>query len=220
MRRTPRSCSTGSRRVRSCTGNAASPGRSSTPGCRPTGRSPRPSAARASSSGHSRRTRRDCLGSMYGDKPDRWTPELEGIERLRFIVNCLTRLRFVDGKGRLVLAYKGTIEDAPRGAMPWFRHPERATRKECLRLRPLVGARVPGRAGPALSRHGLRLGRRPHGAEARPRIAARAFAVPQPSPGRRLISRRGPRRHPPTGCRSGPRSAGRCGCPPAGAECS
>ena len=72
------------------------------------------------------------LGSMYGDVPDRWSASLDGEERLRFIVNCLTRLRFVDRKGRLVLSHKGTVEDAPRGALPWFRHPERATRKDAL----------------------------------------------------------------------------------------
>ena len=72
------------------------------------------------------------LAAMYGDLPDRWSPALEGTERLRFIVNCLTRLRLVDRRGRLVLSHKGTIEDAPRGTMPWFRHPERATRKDAF----------------------------------------------------------------------------------------
>jgi bis(5'-nucleosyl)-tetraphosphatase (symmetrical) len=72
------------------------------------------------------------LDSMYGDAPDRWSASLAGEERLRFIVNCLTRLRFVDHKGRLVLSHKGTIGDAPKGAIPWFRHPERATRKDVL----------------------------------------------------------------------------------------
>ncbi len=68
------------------------------------------------------------LAGMYGDAPDRWSPALAGVDRLRFIVNCLTRLRFVDRKGRLQLAYKGTVADAPAGNLPWFRHPERATR--------------------------------------------------------------------------------------------
>jgi bis(5'-nucleosyl)-tetraphosphatase (symmetrical) len=72
------------------------------------------------------------LAAMYGDEPDRWSPTLTGTARLRFIVNCLTRLRFVDRKGRLVLGHKGTIEDAPQGAMPWFRHPERATRTDAF----------------------------------------------------------------------------------------
>jgi bis(5'-nucleosyl)-tetraphosphatase (symmetrical) len=72
------------------------------------------------------------LAGMYGDEPDRWSPALEGMERLRFTVNCLTRLRFVDRKGRLRLAYKGGIADAPAGLVPWFRHPERATRGDAL----------------------------------------------------------------------------------------
>jgi bis(5'-nucleosyl)-tetraphosphatase (symmetrical) len=72
------------------------------------------------------------LAGMYGDAPDRWSPALEGADRLRFVVNCLTRLRFVDRKGRLLLAHKGTIADAPAGCLPWFRHPERATRGDGL----------------------------------------------------------------------------------------
>lgn len=72
----------------------------------------------------------DFLSNMYGDLPDRWSPELTGAGRLRFAVNCLTRLRFVDAEGRLLLAYKGTIEKAPRGSIPWFRHAERATRDD------------------------------------------------------------------------------------------
>jgi bis(5'-nucleosyl)-tetraphosphatase (symmetrical) len=72
------------------------------------------------------------LGAMYGDAPDRWSPSLAGDERLRFIVNCLTRLRFVGRDGRLVLSHKGGIGDAPPGAMPWFRHPGRETRRDAL----------------------------------------------------------------------------------------
>ena len=37
---------------------------------------------------------------MYGDKPDRWDEALEGTARLRFIVNCFTRLRYLDAHGR------------------------------------------------------------------------------------------------------------------------
>ena len=75
-----------------------------------------------------RKDRRALLEEMYGDAPDRWTPSLKGTDRLRFTVNCLTRLRFVDRKGRLLLGHKGGIAEAPAGGLPWFRHPERATR--------------------------------------------------------------------------------------------
>jgi len=72
------------------------------------------------------------LEDMYGNEPDRWSPALRGADRLRFTVNCLTRLRFVDRKGRLLLAYKGAVADAPSGSLPWFRHPERATRGDAV----------------------------------------------------------------------------------------
>ena len=45
---------------------------------------------------------------LYGDQPDRWDDRLEGAERLRFIVNCFTRLRYVDAGGRLMLRVKGS----------------------------------------------------------------------------------------------------------------
>ena len=70
----------------------------------------------------------DLLSEMYGDLPDRWSPSLAGIDRLRFAVNCFTRLRYVDTNGRLMLGLKGPPGEAPREAMPWFRHPARATR--------------------------------------------------------------------------------------------
>jgi bis(5'-nucleosyl)-tetraphosphatase (symmetrical) len=72
------------------------------------------------------------LADMYGDAPDRWSEDLSGADRLRFTVNCFTRLRFVDRKGRLLLGYKGSVADAPAGSIPWFRHPARATRADAL----------------------------------------------------------------------------------------
>ena len=74
----------------------------------------------------------EFLASMYGDEPDRWSPSLAAADRLRFSVNCLTRLRFVDADGRLLLAHKGTITEAPPGAIPWFRHPARRTRGDAI----------------------------------------------------------------------------------------
>jgi bis(5'-nucleosyl)-tetraphosphatase (symmetrical) len=58
---------------------------------------------------------------MYGDKPDRWDPALKGAERLRYIVNCFTRLRFVDAEGRLELHAKGSPKKPQRESLvPWF----------------------------------------------------------------------------------------------------
>jgi len=49
----------------------------------------------------------DFIEHMYGNKPRRWSDELSGWKRLRFTVNCLTRLRFCDDQGRLKLKYTG-----------------------------------------------------------------------------------------------------------------
>ena len=58
---------------------------------------------------------------MYGDKPDRWDDDLAGAERLRYIVNCFTRLRYLDADGRLALRAKGAPKKAQSESLiPWF----------------------------------------------------------------------------------------------------
>jgi bis(5'-nucleosyl)-tetraphosphatase (symmetrical) len=65
---------------------------------------------------------------MYGNKPDRWDPRLRHMDRWRFITNCLTRLRFCGPDGRLALKEKGPPGSQAKGLIPWFAHPQRATR--------------------------------------------------------------------------------------------
>jgi bis(5'-nucleosyl)-tetraphosphatase (symmetrical) len=68
-----------------------------------------------------RRNPENLFKGMYGDKPDRWNEALAGAERLRFIVNCFTRLRYVDADGRLHLRFKGSPQRAQRDSLiPWF----------------------------------------------------------------------------------------------------
>jgi bis(5'-nucleosyl)-tetraphosphatase (symmetrical) len=62
---------------------------------------------------------------MYGDEPPQWRDDLNGMERLRFIVNCFTRLRYCDSEGRLALQYKGAPGTQAEGFMPWFQVPDR-----------------------------------------------------------------------------------------------
>ena len=71
---------------------------------------------------------RDFLRRMYGNEPDLWVDELAGDDRLRFVVNALTRLRIVDDAGRMQLRFKDAAAAAPARTMPWFDHSERATR--------------------------------------------------------------------------------------------
>lgn len=70
---------------------------------------------------------RAFLFGMYGNKPKKWKPGLTGIERLRFITNCLTRLRFCTAEGKLALGEKGRLGSQAPGLYPWFRVPGRRT---------------------------------------------------------------------------------------------
>jgi len=74
----------------------------------------------------------DFLSKMYGNQPDQWTNELKRWDRLRFSVNCFTRLRYVDANGRLKLKTKGTPGSQPEDCVPWFQASKRQTKKEKL----------------------------------------------------------------------------------------
>ena len=69
----------------------------------------------------------EFLSRMYGNEPDLWSEDLEGWDRLRYITNCFTRLRYVDPEGRLNLRDKGAPGSQPRGHLPWFAVPGRAS---------------------------------------------------------------------------------------------
>lgn len=67
----------------------------------------------------------DFLRQMFGDQPALWQQELRGYERLRCIVNYLTRMRYCYADGSLDFAYKGRIESKPEALTPWFAVPNR-----------------------------------------------------------------------------------------------
>jgi len=69
---------------------------------------------------------RALLDHLYGNEPAYWQDKLSAWERLRFIVNALTRLRFCDANGALELTENGPPEDAPQGLYPWFGVPGHA----------------------------------------------------------------------------------------------
>ncbi len=75
-----------------------------------------------------RRDPRSFFAQMYGDQPDHWSDDLAGPERLRFVVNVLTRLRVCTPDGRIDLKRKGPPPDASSGYRPWFEHECRASR--------------------------------------------------------------------------------------------
>ena len=68
---------------------------------------------------------RSFLEKMYGDKPDRWDESLRGMDRLRVIVNAMTRLRVCTADGRMALEFKGEPGETRGTMIPWFDMPGR-----------------------------------------------------------------------------------------------
>lgn len=69
----------------------------------------------------------DFLQAMYGNTPDHWRDGLTGTDRLRVIVNALTRLRFCSADGVMDFESTESASAAPAGLMPWFEVPGRRT---------------------------------------------------------------------------------------------
>ena len=67
------------------------------------------------------------LRQMYGNTPDHWNASLTGPDRLRVIVNALTRLRFCSAQGVMDFDSTESASAAPPGLMPWFDVPGRST---------------------------------------------------------------------------------------------
>jgi bis(5'-nucleosyl)-tetraphosphatase (symmetrical) len=61
---------------------------------------------------------RDFLANMYGSKPERWDDRLAGWDRLRVIVNAMTRMRFCTADG--VMEFQSNGVEAPAGYLPWY----------------------------------------------------------------------------------------------------
>jgi bis(5'-nucleosyl)-tetraphosphatase (symmetrical) len=67
----------------------------------------------------------DLAREMYGNEPDHWSEQLTGYDRLRVIINAMTRLRICTPEGRMDFSHKGGLEDIPPGYLPWFEVPGR-----------------------------------------------------------------------------------------------
>ena len=60
------------------------------------------------------------LGKMYGNSPNAWSAKLSGYKRLRFIINCLTRMRMLSADAHLDLNFSGSPWRARKGLRPWY----------------------------------------------------------------------------------------------------
>ncbi|MDE2400339.1 MAG: symmetrical bis(5'-nucleosyl)-tetraphosphatase [Burkholderiales bacterium] len=70
---------------------------------------------------------REFLTVMYGNEPARWQDDLEGADRWRCVINCLTRVRFCTLDGTMDFSAKEGAGAAPEGLLPWFEVPGRRT---------------------------------------------------------------------------------------------
>ncbi len=70
----------------------------------------------------------EFFNHMYGDLPDHWREDLRGPERVRVIINALTRLRYCDREGNIDLRFRGPPGSQPSDLLPWFQVPGRRSR--------------------------------------------------------------------------------------------
>lgn len=72
----------------------------------------------------------DFFTTMYGNTPSLWDDALQGEERLRYIVNAFTRMRYCRSDDSLDFSANMSPHHAPFGLTPWFYIPERKTHTE------------------------------------------------------------------------------------------
>ena len=74
----------------------------------------------------------DLLRDMYGNQPDLWQDDLQGINRQRCIINAFTRMRFCHHDGRMDFELKEGSDQAPAHLLPWFDLAQRQTQNETV----------------------------------------------------------------------------------------
>ena len=67
------------------------------------------------------------LHEMYGNTPAKWDDALQGADRLRCIVNALTRMRYCRADGSMELTLAESSSGPQTDLFPWFEVPERKT---------------------------------------------------------------------------------------------
>ena len=67
------------------------------------------------------------LQKMYGNTPSTWRGSLRGYKRLRFIVNCLTRMRMLTPEKRLNFGHSRAPWQGRRKLQAWYSFPQRKT---------------------------------------------------------------------------------------------
>jgi bis(5'-nucleosyl)-tetraphosphatase (symmetrical) len=68
---------------------------------------------------------KDYLANMYGNKPNQWSEDLSGMDRLRFATNVFTRMRYCTPEGEMDFEHKLAPGTQPDSLVPWFQVLER-----------------------------------------------------------------------------------------------
>jgi bis(5'-nucleosyl)-tetraphosphatase (symmetrical) len=63
---------------------------------------------------------KSLLAKMYGNTPRKWSGDLKGSGRMRFIINTFTRMRMLNSSMALNFAQTGSPWQARKGLTPWF----------------------------------------------------------------------------------------------------
>lgn len=78
---------------------------------------------------------REFLDNLWGSEPAAWREDLAGWDRLRVVVNAMTRMRFVHADGAMELRAPGAKkppDQGPAGCLPWFAMPGRASAGQAI----------------------------------------------------------------------------------------
>ena len=75
---------------------------------------------------------REFLQHMYGNEPARWRDDLAGYDRLRVVVNAMSRMRLVNAEGAMEFSHKTGLAGLPAGYAPWYDAPNRASRDTAI----------------------------------------------------------------------------------------
>jgi len=65
--------------------------------------------------------------NMYGNSPDQWQESLSGWDRIRFICNSFTRMRYCHPNGQLDFTFNGAPGSEENDLIPWFNLQSRCT---------------------------------------------------------------------------------------------
>jgi len=74
----------------------------------------------------------ELFALMYGNEPNYWQDEWTGYDRLRVIINAMTRMRICTPDGKMNLAFKGDPQSIPSGYLPWFNLPQRISQQHTI----------------------------------------------------------------------------------------